>query len=1156
MRNATSKYAFALEHNLDRDGNADYPLPGHKSDYEMAYIAGSGDAQNMHLKIDPAAKDGAPPEIADIMNQYNAVNNLLQGANISDFNEGKTTFKCGPPEGVPIWQWLPAVFCWIGTVLPPTIGAGSCGPSPLGNRGQDKDYFTAIDANKDGIPDWQMDANKNGILDGYEWIKDGNIDLNADHKRLSYNTSTPIRATLRKDGKILAHDSFNEVAFDIKRVVAYESGGKSRVVYARNGTGDTSSLETLRKYVDFAPISVRAEMGVAEYSFQAKNADIDVILDATIAPKDKNNAIAFTKVSNELTLEVRSESLEVASSSTIDGTKSVSTTLDAGSTKAIDFTFSTKNALGEILNLSKPLELSIFDDVDDTKLEGPTKISADNFSYAGPLLTRAGTYRFEFSDATGRFATKVFTIMPAKPVRIDAIASSSVFVRGQKDTVLVRAIDQFNNVAKGNFLKFNATVSGGAYFVDNKDTKHSKTSVDGFSSFDLTSNNGGETETVKITIEGLKLEKTINLTSVDTAKIQVDVDGRESIVAGKDAHEIHIKILDEKGAVMEGFSGVASLDFPKNSGVISTSFVNIKNGVNVDKVTFTPKYLAAENLAIDIQIPGIKDLSGNVITVLPDVPMRVGLSPDQTDLEARTGVQTTVTAKLFDRYGNLAYNHAEGMKAKFNLPGVSKKYASLNPDEVSFQKGVARTQLAVTNNPGTAYFSVTVSPGLEQNSFTVKDTSGASLVIKGYSSNASYVDTFYLWNKEKLERTNYNALYTTLLGADYGNVTEQNYLGGEILFAPDSRSLAVTSVLNDATERNDVFSLTPGGKLTQKGNSTSLARMELESVNGRSSISVYDPFLRENVARLHLNLASDTPLVACDADGNEDIGNCILDANDRFVLLKAIGQSKVTKGRSLGLEIDGVKVFDIESNGKITKYPGITLELDKAQTKNLLGFNIISGTTKIGYIAMKWNANRVEVTDPDRVNDTLNTNAGVLVLEKVSSRYRTHTSLLGNSSKGARGIVLYEIGDDSSAVNPKMVGSATKTGLEEYRTKQGIGFGNGSTSLLEFAAGASVGEATKFAATYSMINLGDPVAQLPELENTKNTYDRTIGQKLTTATEGSIETYAKIDTNGDGYDDIVVFYDDGRIELIQNYSGTLKSIGYLAYVVDAGKNRK
>ncbi len=256
-----------------------------------------------------------------------------------------------------------------------------------------------------------------------------------------------------------------------------------------------------------------------------------------------------------------------------------------------------------------------------------------------------------------------------------------------------------------------------------------------------------------------------------------------------------------------------------------------------------------------------------------------------------------------------------------------------------------------------------------------------------------------MWNKEKLQNTNYNALYTTLLGADYGNVTVPNYLAGEILFAPDSRSLAVTSTLNDASEKHSILSLTPGGKLTAQGDSSSLARMELESANGHSSISVYDPFLRENVARIHLNLQNDTPLVPCDADGSETLSNCESTANDRFVLLKALGQSKVTKGRTLALEVGGTKVFEIDPTGNVSKYPSVTVEYDKDQTKNILGFTILSGTTKIGYLAMKWNANHVEVADPDQVNNVVAANPGTLVLEKISSRYRTSSNSLGNSSK-------------------------------------------------------------------------------------------------------------------------------------------------------------
>ncbi len=170
-------------------------------------------------------------------------------------------------------------------------------------------------------------------------------------------------------------------------------------------------------------------MGVAEYTIQAKNVDVDVILDATVAPKDKNNAVAFTKTSNELTLEVRSESLDIASNSQKNGVKSVESTITAGNADSLEFALTTKKANGDLMNMSFPIELNIYDDVDNTRVEGPIKITSSSFSYKGPLLTRAGNYRFEFTDSSDRFADKTFTVLPAKPIRLDAIASSSVFVR-------------------------------------------------------------------------------------------------------------------------------------------------------------------------------------------------------------------------------------------------------------------------------------------------------------------------------------------------------------------------------------------------------------------------------------------------------------------------------------------------------------------------------------------------------------------------------------------------------------------------------------------------------------------------------------------------------------------------------------------------------
>lgn len=87
LSNATSKYAFVLENQLDRDGNRDYSLIGHKKGYELGYIAGSGDAQNMYVKVDPESKATPPRDITDIQADYSSLVNSMDAANMSEYTE-------------------------------------------------------------------------------------------------------------------------------------------------------------------------------------------------------------------------------------------------------------------------------------------------------------------------------------------------------------------------------------------------------------------------------------------------------------------------------------------------------------------------------------------------------------------------------------------------------------------------------------------------------------------------------------------------------------------------------------------------------------------------------------------------------------------------------------------------------------------------------------------------------------------------------------------------------------------------------------------------------------------------------------------------------------------------------------------------------------
>lgn len=47
--------------------------------------------------------------------------------------------------------------------------------------------------------------------------------------------------------------------------------------------------------------------------------------------------------------------------------------------------------------------------------------------------------------------------------------------------------------------------------------------------------------------------------------------------------------------------------------------------------------------------------------------------------------------------------------------------------------------------------------------------------------------------------------------------------------------------------------------------------------------------------------------------------------------------------------------------------------------------------------------------------------------------------------------------------------------------------------------------------------------------------DRSIGTQLTSDHGSRIQSYAQKDMNADGYEDIIVTYQDGYIELLQNH---------------------
>lgn len=1161
MKNATLKYASTLERNLDIDGEKRISANGKNNDYEIAYLGAPGDAKNMYLKVDPEAKNPLSAEVAGIMDSVNNYYGLIDGSNITNVS-GDAKFACGPPEGVPLWEWLPAVFCWLGTILPPTISAGSCGGTNSSNGPGKAPSVFATPANA-------LDANRNGIIDGYEIIGTGELKLRNPTKVFGYGETVPLEVELTKNGKIIDIDNYNLVSFDIKKLTLPPSTGhpEPRVIYDRLGTGSLSDIVNILPYVTFKPLEVRAQNGVASYSFSTKYDDMDVVFDASILTRDRYGNIVVDKKSAPVTISVRSERISVQTKTkTGDTSFASSSVLEAGNSNGILFNLKKVNKDGIILSENLPYTLRVYDDVNNTLIRGPINVAKNEYLFRdASLLEVSGTYRFEFQDQKNIKGFATMTVLPALPEKIEVIPSSNIFIVGEKTTILVRILDAFGNLAQGEVYKLTGSISGGADFVGTQEKKlgstESKNVIQGYASFEITNANPSDAMELSFRIDRANIASSpLSLRSIDFAKVSLEVDARDSIVVGKEGHAVRIRMLDRDNQVLTGYTGIASLDFPKLSGTLSAPLVHIVNGVSSSGITLTPGYVAEKNLQIRVQVPGITTIEGNTVTVLPDIPMSFAFAQKDDRMEAKASNVNNVRATLYDRYGNIAYT-ATGHTLGLRLPEESRKYATIPTAEQAFSGGILNFDVHATALPGKAYIIGKVTPGLEQNSFTVTDKSNKTLTITGISENVTVLDTYYIFNASKLNAMKYDAQYSVLLGGEYGDVTVPGYLGGEILFNRDSKSLAVTTLLNNPWKEQSLFGFTPAGKYSymQKADDTGSLETSISDNGQQSYIAFYDSYRKEYIARAWLNIdPSVTRYIPCTGTGN-DISQCEI-APETTVFLKGFSlNTAVSENGGLTLlSPNNIPLLRIDSKGKMEKYPGIDLAIDTQGTSNLLGIDILSNGVQMGYLGIKFSKNSVGITSSSNILSTLAANKNGLVFEALSSRYVSHKTHLGVSSEGSEGIVFAfrdAVAGEIGRVDPAYAMKSSFGGLEEYSNQTGIGWDGTNRMLLEVAAGTTIGNATKFYQTFSTITLGDGVSHLPRLSRASN-FDRTIGTQISSGNGEQIESYKKIDANGDGVSDMVIFYESGKIQLLLNYVGTFKDMGYLAYVSDGGKGRK
>ncbi len=68
-----------------------------------------------------------------------------------------------------------------------------------------------------------------------------------------------------------------------------------------------------------------------------------------------------------------------------------------------------------------------------------------------------------------------------------------------------------------------------------------------------------------------------------------------------------------------------------------------------------------------------------------------------------------------------------------------------------------------------------MSPVLQERILEFWDETN-SLQVNGVGENAGSIETFYFWNEDDIRGNSYNGIYSILLGAPYGDITQEKYL--------------------------------------------------------------------------------------------------------------------------------------------------------------------------------------------------------------------------------------------------------------------------------------------------------------------------------------------------------------------------------------------
>ena len=480
------------------------------------------------------------------------------------------------------------------------------------------------------------------------------------------------------------------------------------------------------------------------------------------------------------------------------------------------------------------------------------------------------------------------------------------------------------------------------------------------------------------------------------------------------------------------------------------------------------------------------------------------------------------------------------------LSSLGKKFFhELNPDEYI---SVFSDRNTLTNSPDFINLSSRTQDAL----LKLWDTHN-SHTISAVPYAIWKITTPYTWSHNTHTQDNtalsrrYNGLYSVLLGAPYGDHSISNYLGWNLLFDENNRSLAVTSILNYPYQQDDVFVIQNTWNIISTTSGSDLFQdIQLHSFindDNRLEINIHNRATDIFIGSLIYNIDT-LRWISC-ASEIQNIHDCITSDETSFVIQPTHSQAaSFTTHESVVLRWStGEKLLEVHQDGTMQPYGDLVLKVNNTIKSDYLVLDAIVWWKKQAQVLFSLPASQINTSKNKKLfEQKQKTLSNTLLLYLQSNRY-SHTQVQDDDT--IQMVVSYQ---DILPSNPVLdiFHIESTHGFENFREWQNIGWEWDNTSLLSWSAWKSVWEATQDFMSFSTINLWDPVIAL--WENIISTwwslsqdtspieiprwFDSSVGTILSKTPD--LISYQVFDYNNDQSPDILLIKSSGYLGVLEN----------------------